>query len=148
MTMALISSLAGLALSLVGFLILVREVRYAHLTEFHNLNIEEALRKIEHWQGMTGQMLRESSESNFGKTMVYIFGPIPDEEWNKSAVELKAQYAPELKRQLEEAKRWKRTVPAAALKKRMGWLTIGATLVVVGVLLQATSSILQAMPSA
>jgi hypothetical protein len=145
MSTALILNVSGMILSLVGFLVLVREVRYAHLTEFHSLRMEDALRKIDELAGMSGKTLRDSTETAWGKALVYAFGPIPDAEWDKSAEELKAKYAV-LREQLSMAQQWKRKVPAAALSLRMRWLTVGATLVVLGVLLQVTSTIWQAMP--
>jgi hypothetical protein len=127
---------------LAGFLLLVREVRYAHLTEYHNLNLEEAVRKGEEFRTDPGRFAHRAAVEKFGEKIVNA-SAISDDEWQKWGAENKDKYAAQFAASVEYAARWKRRVPAVALKFRMRWLTVGAILVSLGVLLQGIATSLQ-----
>lgn len=143
MSYTAIVNITGLVLNLAGFLVLVREVRYAHLTEYHNVNLDEAVRKAKQFKADPGAFIKQSAIQMFGEKVVNAFGIIPDEKWQEWAEEKKHEYADQLNEAIRYAAEWKRKVPAAALKLRMRWLTVGASKVVVGVLLQALSTVMQ-----
>ena len=135
-------NLLGITYNLAGFLIMVKEVRYAHLTEYHSLNLDEVMRVAKEFETAPGPFTKKRTIDMFGEKVVHLFGPISDEEWEKLGQENRAKYEAEFRKHVENAEAWKKRVPPMGLNLRMKWLTAGALLTILGTLLQGISMVM------
>lgn len=135
-------AVVGIGSSLIGTLVLVREVRYAQLVEYHNLNLDEILRKAEEFENDPALYIKKSTYEMFGEKVVNAFGEISEEEWKKADPDHVRDLEQGFRKSVAKAKEWKQRVPFRALQKRMQWLTTGSILLVAGAVLQATAVVL------
>lgn len=142
---ATIVSILGIGLSLVGALVLVREVRYAQLVEYHNLNLDEVLRKADEFKRDPALYIRKSVYETYGEQVVNAFGVISDEQWKNADPDHVRRLEESFREGVTRAREWKQRVPFRTLQRRMGWLTTGAVLLSSGAVLQVAAVAIQAV---
>jgi hypothetical protein len=140
---ATIVSICGIGLSLAGALVLVREVRYAQLGEYHNLNLDEVLRKADEFRRDPALYIKKSVYETYGERVVNAFGVISDEQWKKADPDHVRRLEESFREGVARAKEWKQRVPFRTLQRRMRWLTTGAVLLSGGAVLQIAAAAIQ-----